>query len=174
LRALKTVLKEREGLKILLVPRHVDRIPEIEKTLHSLSLDYHKWTDQKGDKRKKILLVDQMGFLRTCYQLSNLAIVAGSFIPNVGGHNILEPLWYSTPSIFGPYMHAQPQFVHLIKQAKSGVQASLAELSTSVKELLENHSKRIAMGQNGRLIFDQASGGSELTLKLLTKLLANN
>lgn len=174
LQALKPLLKERENLKMFLVPRHVHRIPEIEKILRSLSLDYGKWSDPNRDIEKKILLVDVMGYLRTCYQLSNVAIVAGSFVPKIGGHNILEPLWYSTPALFGPYMYGQSQFVHLIKQAKSGLQVTLAELSSVVKELLENHRMRTTMGENGRLIFDHASGGSERTLKLLTKLLANN
>lgn len=173
LKALTPLLNENKALKVLFVPRHPERIHEVEKLLERLNLNFAKLSDANA-KNNSIILVDRMGFLRTCYQISDVAVVAGSFTPKVGGHNILEPLWYSTPTVFGPYMQTQSQFLHLVNQAQAGSQVPIESLEKTLQELLKNTTKRAEMGQRGRAIFDQASGGSKLAFTFLKKVLVNN
>lgn len=171
LEALMPLLKAHPTYKVLLVPRHSERSHEVELLLKSLGLSYGRYTHNEPLRGKQVILIDTIGFLRTCYQLSTLAIVAGSFSSKVGGHNILEPLWYSVPCLYGPYMHAQSQFVHLVEQAGAGEQVEVKNLEQRLSKLLQKTALRQKMGKRGRSIFDEASGGTDKTLRYIKKVL---
>ena len=130
---IKPLLIRYPKLKILLVPRHPERNKAVESFLAQTNLTFGRYSQKDTLHDKQILLIDTMGFLRTCYQLAQIAIVAGSYNPKIGGHNILEPLWYSTPCLFGPYMQTQKQFVHLVNQAEAGLQIPLKILNITRK-----------------------------------------
>jgi len=42
-----------------------------------------------------------MGILNDLYHVSNIAFVGGTLV-ELGGHNILEPVWAGIPVLFGP------------------------------------------------------------------------
>lgn len=131
LRALETI----PHLKILLVPRHPERFEALSKRYPST---YSKRDQLTGEER--VILIDAMGVLPACYQLSTLAIVGGSFVKHVGGHNILEPVQCGIPVLFGPHMEAQKEMAALVLGAKAGAQVSLAELPAAVNKILTTHS----------------------------------
>ncbi len=159
------------NLKVFVVPRHPERFDEVERIIKKYNIPYAKISNAKTFHNKKIILVDAMGQLRTLYQLTTLAVVAGSFNPKIGGHNILEPLWYSTPCLFGPHMHSQDQFVNLVLRAKAGRQVDSNDLQKTVHELLNDDFKLKQMGRRGKDIFIKSSGGTEQTLEFIQKLL---
>ena len=145
-----------------------DSIEELLKKKH-YSYGCLSWKVDLG--HKKIVLIDKMGQLRKCLQIATLAIIGGSFVPGVGGHNIMEPLWYGIPVLFGPFMHKQKQFVQYVLHSKAGRQVEVGELQNHVHELLNNQFKREQMGSRGRRIFSEASGGSQKTLEEIKTLL---
>ena len=49
-----------------------------------------------------IIIVDKMGVLRDLYQLSAIAFVGGTLV-DIGGHSILEPLFYNNKPVIGKY-----------------------------------------------------------------------
>lgn len=158
-------------LKVFIVPRHPDRCDEVETIIKSYGHPYARLSNTTSYQNKKIILVDAMGQLRKLYQLATLAIVAGSYSLKIGGHNILEPLWYSTPSLFGPHMFTQDQFVHLVLKAKAGRQVPIEDLQKTVYELLNDSFKLKQMGRRGKDIFVKASGGTNITLEIIEKVL---
>lgn len=158
-------------LKVFVVPRHPERFDEVERIIKKFNLPYGRYSHDNNFKGKKIILVDTLGQLRKFYQLCTLAIVAGSFNPKVGGHNILEPLWYSTPCIFGPYMFSQDQFVSLVLHANAGRQVAITELRDNIYELLNDDFKLKQMGRRGKDIFIKFSGGTKQTLEFIKKVL---
>lgn len=161
-------------LKIFIVPRHPERFNEVEFIVKGYKVPYAKYSTESSFKSKKIILVDAMGQLRKLYQLSTLAIVAGSYNLKIGGHNILEPLWYSTPCLFGPHMFAQHQLVNLVLNAKAGRQVAIEDLQKTVHELLNDSFKLKQMGRRGKDIFIKASGGTVMTLAFIQKALEKN
>jgi 3-deoxy-D-manno-octulosonic-acid transferase len=44
-----------------------------------------------------------MGVLSDLYAAADLAFVGGTLV-DIGGHNLLEPVWSQTPVLFGPYI----------------------------------------------------------------------
>lgn len=59
--------------------------------------------EKKVFEKKKIVLVDKMGVLRDFYQLADYVFVGGTLV-NIGGHSILEPLYYNKVPIIGKYL----------------------------------------------------------------------
>eukprot|EP01136_Pigoraptor_vietnamica_P018333 Opistho-1_new@64674 len=90
--------------------------------------------------KERVILIDKMGVLSSFYQIADLAIVGGSFVPGIGGHNIFEPIQCGAPVVFGPYMHTQQEFVDLILQAQAGVQIQRHTLHDCLFELLQDAS----------------------------------
>ncbi|NGX32432.1 MAG: hypothetical protein K1060chlam4_00478, partial [Candidatus Anoxychlamydiales bacterium] len=133
-------LKDLPNIKILIAPRHPERFITVYNQLKkittiSLLSDIEK--DQYS-KNSKVILIDKMGILNTLYQISSLAIVAGSFIDRVGGHNILEPVFVKTPVFFGPNMFSQLEFKKIVLDSKSGKAVLIKNLKTEVSKYLDN------------------------------------
>ncbi|NGX49939.1 MAG: 3-deoxy-D-manno-octulosonic acid transferase [Candidatus Anoxychlamydiales bacterium] len=129
-------LKDLPNIKILIAPRHPERFISVYnqlKKITSISL----LSEISKNPNSKVILIDEMGILNTLYQISNLAIVAGSFIDRVGGHNILEPIFVKTPVFFGPNMFSQIEFKKIVLDSKSGKEVLIKNLKTEVSKYLE-------------------------------------
>jgi 3-deoxy-D-manno-octulosonic-acid transferase len=119
-----------------------------------------------------VILIDAMGLLRKCYQLANVAIVAGSYTSKVGGHNILEPSWYGVPVIFGPYTHTQPDLVELMKDYGAGREVKIEDLENNLLNLLNDESLRKNLGDAGLRLAADVHGATDKTFALIRKRLA--
>lgn len=91
---------------IVIVPRHLHRIEEIERVLVENNFTYNKFSNllKNGiDEEKDVLIVDMMRVQRKFYALGDIVFVGGTLV-NVGGHSLLEPLFYGKTPIFGHYL----------------------------------------------------------------------
>ncbi len=131
---LEKLLKIQGPVKIFLAPRHPERCREIQSLLQSLQISYSLFSQSRGNAEDRVILIDQMGKLPLCFSLSQKVIVGGSFIPKIGGHNILEPTLYGRYVLFGPYMGTQEDLLHTVLERKIGKQVSLEELSEAITE----------------------------------------
>ncbi|MEI8300406.1 MAG: glycosyltransferase N-terminal domain-containing protein, partial [Chlamydiota bacterium] len=137
LNLLGPLLEQNSSLKILLAPRHPERFLEVEKELIQSKVSFCKWsTHLSSPCKERIILIDTMGLLRQCYEVSHVAIVGGSFV-NIGGHNLLEPLEYGVPVIFGPYIHKQKELADLMELSKVGFKIELDQLAETVLNLID-------------------------------------
>ena len=57
---------------------------------------------QPLDENADVLVLDSIGELAGLYSLGDAVFVGGSLVP-AGGHNILEPAWFSKPPVFGRF-----------------------------------------------------------------------
>ena len=141
LEALNPLFLKFPHLKILLVPRHPERFSSVAYLIEKKGIPFARYSDPEfllKAKEAKVILIDAMGSLGACYQLSQIAIVAGSLGSELGGHNIFEPVSVGTPVLFGPHMHSQKDLVDLVLSSKVGKQVTLSELSCVVQDFLEN------------------------------------
>ena len=94
--------KKLKNYLLVLVPRHLDRISKLEELVKSQGLTYKKYSElEEGDY--KVLIVDKMGVLRKFYSIADVTFVGGTLV-NIGGHSLLEPLFYRKTPIFGKYL----------------------------------------------------------------------
>lgn len=169
LTALKPVWKQFPHLKVLLVPRHPERFDGVADLLAKQHLPYLRYTNRSAEQKDvKVLLIDAMGVLRKCYQLADIAIVAGSYIDRVGGHNIIEPCGYGVPVLFGPHMHTQTELVALVEAYRAGLQVPIGELADTLIDLLGDQEKRKTIGQSGERLIADMKGATDVTLAALS------
>lgn len=167
--ALETIWKKIPNLKVLLVPRHPERFPAVATLLAKEGCSFTKFSALGAPPPydSKVILVDAMGMLRKCYQIADVAIVAGSYTPRIGGHNILEPSWYGVPVVFGPYMNTQPELVELMLRYKAGLQVSEEALLDTLQQLFQDEGLRKQLGENGRKLTSDNQGATARTLESL-------
>jgi 3-deoxy-D-manno-octulosonic-acid transferase len=72
---------------------------------------FSKASEATGNER--ILLLDTLGMLKYAYRYAQLAYVGGGF--GKGIHNLLEPIVYEIPVIFGPNFKAFPEAHFLVE-----------------------------------------------------------
>ena len=113
--------KHSRHIKLLLAPRHLQRLGSIKKLLSQQGLDFSLY-NAPGPK-KDCILVDQMGLLQKLYAAADLCFVGGT-MSNTGGHNILEPVWAGTPVLFGPDVRNIPDLAEYIVKNNYGAQAA--------------------------------------------------
>lgn len=110
LEVLKKINQNNE-YQLVLVPRHLERIDEIEKIIleNFSKKDYLLLTaieknkiNLEAENKKEIVIIDKMGILTDFYQLADFVFVGGTLV-NIGGHSILEPLFYGKKPIIGKY-----------------------------------------------------------------------
>lgn len=170
--SLKKIWKESPDLKVILVPRHPERFKEVGELLKNERLSWINFSDiQKRTGKEQVILMDAMGLLRMCYQLSDLTIVGGSFTDRVGGHNILEPCWYGKPVLFGPHMHTQLELVDLMTQYGAGVQVNSDQLQSALQNWIKNPEERKAIGLRGFQLIKDLKGSTKRSLDALEPLL---
>ncbi|MGL5088420.1 MAG: 3-deoxy-D-manno-octulosonic acid transferase [Cetobacterium sp.] len=100
------ISKELKNTLLILVPRHLERVADIEILLDNSNLKYKKLSDLENHSNSddfEVLIVDKMGVLRKFYSIADIAFVGGTLV-NIGGHSLLEPLFYGKTPIFGPYL----------------------------------------------------------------------
>jgi 3-deoxy-D-manno-octulosonic-acid transferase len=84
------------------------------------------------------MLVDKMGELDDLYQAADLAFVGGTLV-NVGGHNILEPVWAGTPVVFGPYVSNIAEDRDYVLANNYGAMAdSIEDLKVLIQKFMKN------------------------------------
>ena len=96
--------------KLILVPRHPERFDETGEILAKFAvkngLSFAKFSETKNFNAQCVL-VDTMGELVNIYKFSDVVVLGGSFVPNVGGHNPIEAAQFENAVISGEFIFNQ-------------------------------------------------------------------
>ncbi len=93
-------------LRLVIVPRHVERTPEIAALLDGSGLRWQRRSRLEADGADpdaRVLLVDTTGELGWWWGTATIAFVGGSLDGTRGGQNMLEPAAYGAAVCFGPH-----------------------------------------------------------------------
>lgn len=166
------VLRHHPEALMLLVPRHPERFDEVWQKFKTYGLSSERLSnrERQGSGNTTVVLVDKMGILASLYALADVAVVAGSFVPGIGGHNLLEAAGHGVPVIYGPHMKKQPDMVRILTPDNGGTVASTpAELADSMSELLSNKNRATELGERGRLAFLQHRGAAARNMEIIRR-----
>jgi 3-deoxy-D-manno-octulosonic-acid transferase len=166
----KDLRKTDPHLFLVLAPRHLDRLEEVEKILEreslpwkrrsSLSTELSRHAEDRTEK-PGVILLDTMGELMMIYSLGTLVFIGGSLV-SVGGHNPLEPLFFKKCVLFGPYMF---NFLEISRRLVSEGGAILVrnkeELSIQLRRLLADEKARNEAGEKGYRFLKKHRGATE-------------
>jgi len=163
----KELKKTEPHLVLILAPRHLERLDEVEKILRKESVSWARKTSlprgggASDQKPPNVILLDTMGELMTIYSLGTLVFVGGSLVP-IGGHNPLEPLFHKKCVLFGPYMLNFLEISQRLIEAGGAIQVSgKEELSSQLRRLLLDELARKEMGERGYQFLQKHQGATE-------------
>ena len=157
-----------DGLVLILAPRHLNRVGQIERELTTRRIGYTKRTDgSSAPFRGPVLLLDTMGELSTVYAAADVAFVGGSLFPIGGrGHNPLEPAAAGAPVLFGPYMQQEGSRLLVLRGAAARV-ADAQQFAEEVARLLADPDERDRRAAAARSVVLEGQGAARRTVELL-------
>jgi len=98
----RSVVAQSPNTRLILAPRHVQRVQEILTLCESRELRACLLSD--FDHQSDVIVIDRMGVLFPLYQCASVAFVGGS-LQQTGGHNPIEPAYFGLPILMGPNRH---------------------------------------------------------------------
>jgi 3-deoxy-D-manno-octulosonic-acid transferase len=111
-----------------------------------------------------VLLLDSIGELAGLYRLADAVFVGGSLVP-AGGHNILEPAWFSRAPVFGESMENFRDMASQFLAAKAAVRVTNGQqLGRVWVQLIEDDSLRERMGKAARSLSERNRGATARSL----------
>jgi 3-deoxy-D-manno-octulosonic-acid transferase len=104
---------------LVIVPRHPGRGPEIERLAIGAGALCARRSLGSGPAQSDVYVADTLGELGAWYRLALVAVLGGSLVPGLRGHNPLEPARLGCPVIAGPHTQGWPVYREL--EARGGV-----------------------------------------------------
>lgn len=162
-------LKQRHsGAKLVLVPRHPERFDRCAREAAEFGAA-HGWLvgRRSGEPRGcDVLIGDSMGELLAYYRLGTVAFVGGTLVPDIGGHNTLEPAALGIPVLFGPHRKTFADAGNGLIQASAGWEVIDAEtLAAQADQLWRDAHLAATSGANGKAFIADSRGALDRALK---------
>jgi 3-deoxy-D-manno-octulosonic-acid transferase len=174
-------LRERwEELRLVIVPRHPDRVGEIVSTLEPLGLTAIFRSSYSEDPNRpatlnssSVLIVDVIGELSAWWSLADVAFVGGS-MGSRGGQNMIEPAALGVPVCFGPNTKNFRTVVEqLLAAGGARVVKNEIELSTLIERLLKDSESARQLSLGAQKVISKNAGAADRTVELLASILKN-
>ncbi|MEN8263463.1 MAG: hypothetical protein ABFR82_08380, partial [Nitrospirota bacterium] len=159
-------------LKLIIAPRHPERFDDVGGIIKMRNLEYIRRSEldnlRSADIIPGIILLDTMGELSRLFSGASVAFVGGSLVP-CGGHNMLEPAYYSKPIIFGPHMDNFPMAGDFLETSAAIEVKDADDIADTVVELLNDNDKAVSMGRNAKLIVEKNAGVVKKAVELVRR-----
>lgn len=173
--AYRAASADHSRLRLVIVPRHVERKPEIVALLDGSGLAWQARStlDTEGaTPDARVLLVDTTGELGAWWGTATIAFVGGSLDGKRGGQNMLEPAAYGAAVCFGPHTRNFADEVAVLLEAKAAcVVADGPALTAFVRDCLEAEFP-LALGTRGARTVAAHRGATAATAERILALLS--
>ena len=181
--AFQALTETHPHLRLVIVPRHVERTPEIIALLDRSGL---RWQLRSrlgssdaplpADPQERVLLVDTTGELGWWWGTSQIAFVGGSLDGKRGGQNMLEPAAYGAAVAFGPHTrNFRDEVRRLLAADAAVVVADGAALTAFVRNCLETEGFAATLGgRAAELVASQRGSTAATAAAILRTLLATS
>ena len=163
----KELKKIEPHLVLILAPRHLERLEEVERILRKEAISWLRKTSlpmgggRSDQESPEVILLDTMGELTGIYSLGTLVFVGGSLV-RIGGHNPLEPLFFRKCVLFGPYMFNFLEISSRLIETGGAIQVSgEEELFSQLRRLLFDEGARKKVGEKGYQFLQKHQGSTE-------------
>ncbi len=167
----KKLKEENPPLTLILAPRHLERLEEVERLLRRESFSWQRKTSMVLNPQSskpeppEVILLDTMGELMSLYRLASVVFIGGSLVP-IGGHNPLEPLFFKKCVLFGPYMFNFLEISRHLIQAGGAISVTGEEdLFLKLKHFLSDDEACRGVGERGYRFLKRHQGATERTME---------
>jgi 3-deoxy-D-manno-octulosonic-acid transferase len=171
--AFRAAAADAPQLRLVIVPRHVERTPEIASLLDRSGVRWQLRSrlgtaddPRPADPEARVLLVDTTGELGWWWGTSQIAFVGGSLDGKRGGQNMLEPAAYAAAVSFGPHTRNFRDEVRRLLAAEAAVVVSDgAALSAFVRRCLVDGRFAAALGGRAADLVASQRGSTAATAR---------
>jgi 3-deoxy-D-manno-octulosonic-acid transferase len=157
------------GARLVLAPRHVERVAAVEATVRAAGLEPVRRTalPAGGPNPGAVVVLDTMGELRALYAVADAVFVGGSLVPH-GGQNPMEPAGLGKPVLTGPHTWNFDEVVEALA-AGGGLEVvgDGAALGAAVLRLHRDRAGAARRGAAAREVVLRNRGATRRTLDLL-------
>lgn len=174
-------------IKLLIAPRHLERLERVEALLAAGGMTFVRKTalnEVRGaeDKNLKsairnprsaidspVVLLDTLGELDRYYALADLVFVGGSLVP-IGGHNVLEVAAARKPVFFGPSMSNFSEIADQLKGSGGGIEiADGKEMGRQMIWLMQHPDEMKKRGESAYQVVEANRGAVMRNLEQVAK-----
>jgi 3-deoxy-D-manno-octulosonic-acid transferase len=159
------------ALRLVIVPRHVERTPEIAALLGAAGLRWQLRSQLDGappDPAARVLLVDTTGELGWWWGTASIAFVGGSLDGIRGGQNMLEPAAYAAAVCFGPHTrNFRDEVARLLDADAAVVVPDGPALTAFVGRCLADPAWAAALGARATALVAAHRGATATTARLI-------
>ena len=128
-----------KNLLTIIIPRHIDRVADIENQIKKLKLKIHLHTSKnKLNKNTDIYLVNTFGQTKPFFKICKTIFLGGSIIKH-GGQNPLEAARVGCKILHGPHVWNFSEIYNLLKKNNVSMKIiSQNQLTYEVDKMLNN------------------------------------
>lgn len=156
----KEIKKHYPSYVMVLAPRHLDRVGEVENLCKQAGFQVVRRTKGLKNTVQDILILDTIGELGRVYGLAEIVYVGGSLV-STGGHNLLEPAAQGKPVFFGPHMYNFKETTQLVLKHQAGIQVQTPqELKEKVLHFLADKKSLEQIGKKAWDMVEENKGAS--------------
>ena len=169
---LPLIVNRKIGLKYIIAPHevHEERIASLIRTIREtpgMPVGQHAIVRlselTNGNALKaKVLVVDSIGQLAHLYRYATFAYVGGGF--GTGLHNILEPVSFSKPVLFGPEYRKFPEASDLVRLGGAASVKDAESMKAMVKRMITDTVHRRHMSDICGIYTDSNRGATRRTM----------
>tara|TARA_B110000238_G_scaffold200885_1_gene252973 strand:- start:3767 stop:5014 length:1248 start_codon:yes stop_codon:yes gene_type:complete len=134
--------KKYKNILTIIIPRHINRIPEIINELEELDLKIHLHSSRDKIKNNTdIYLVDAYGKTKMFFSICNIVFLGGSLIGH-GGQNPLEAARYNCQILHGPNIWNFREIYNLLRRLKVSQKiTNIRQIVKKISIILNNKKK---------------------------------
>lgn len=159
--AYKNLKNKIQNLKLIIAPRHLERVDSICALLENEKLNYNLRTTSPNLEKADVIVLNTTGELSKLYSVSDVSIICGSF-NNTGGHNPLEATIWSKPVISGPNIkNFKVIYRELLKYNCAKIVQDKQELEAELEKILTDGKCQEEMKQNSKKAILENQGATE-------------
>lgn len=155
-------------LRMLLAPRHLERLDEVKKAVESADLPCYKKSQLTPPVPSDgVILLDTVGELSRLYSAATVVFIGGTFCAR-GGQNMLEPAALGKPVVSGPSLSNFEEIARtLVEAGGMRVMDNPIELALAVGDLLRDPALCATAGAKAKAAVESGRGALDATLKLV-------
>ncbi len=160
------------GLKLILAPRHLERVESVEALLHSRGEAYRLFSRlSPAEGRTGLVILDRMGVLSGLYREAS-AVFVGRSLKGAGGQNPIEPAAAGKPILFGPRMENFSEIAEELVESGGAVRVEdESRLTGRLREILADREQAAALGARARAAVEKRRGASRRNLEMIREII---
>lgn len=163
--------EEFPSYRIFVAPRDLSLLATLERGLGD-RFSVRRYSSYK-EEDTDFVLVDTVGDLLGIYAKSKVAFVGGSLFP-YGGQNILEPLFFGTPVLFGPHVENFREIAREVMERGAGrMVGNGRELLQWIGIILKDDALRQRMGEEAKRLIKEQEKVMEITKASLIEVIGH-